>query len=335
MSVLVTGAAGFIGMHVSARLLAEGHRVVGLDNLNDYYELSLKEARLAQLKSRAGFIFHELDLAGDAAMAALFDRIKPAQVIHLGAQAGVRYSLTHPHTYIDSNVRGTLNVLEGCRAHSVEHLVFASTSSVYGLNTRMPFSTHRGVDHPVSLYASTKRAGELMGHNYAHLFGLPVTALRFFTVYGPWGRPDMSPMLFARKILAGEPIDVFNYGRHQRDFTYIDDIVEGVVRACFKPAMANADFNRESPNPASSSAPFRIYNIGHHEPVPLLRFIELLEDELGRKAIQNLLPMQAGDVESTYAEIADLEAEVGYRPKVSIEEGVHRFVAWYRDYYRV
>jgi UDP-glucuronate 4-epimerase len=335
MSVLVTGAAGFIGMHVSARLLAEGHHVVGLDNLNDYYEVSLKEARLAQLESRKGFTLKRIDLADDAAMAALFDRVKPTQVIHLGAQAGVRYSLTHPHTYIDSNVRGTLNALEGCRAHSVEHLVFASTSSVYGLNTRMPFSTHRGVDHPVSLYASTKRAGELMGHNYAHLFGLPVTALRFFTVYGPWGRPDMSPMLFARKILAGEPIDVFNYGHHQRDFTYIDDIVEGVVRACFKPATANAKFNRESPDPASSSAPFRIYNIGHHEPVPLLRFIELLEIELGRKAIQNLLPMQAGDVEATYAEIADLEAEVGYRPKVAIDEGMRRFVAWYRDYYRV
>ncbi|NBX45566.1 MAG: NAD-dependent epimerase/dehydratase family protein, partial [Gammaproteobacteria bacterium] len=228
MSVLVTGAAGFIGMHVSARLLAEGHAVIGLDNLNDYYEVSLKEARLAQLQGQRGFAFHQLDLADDAGVAALFARTTPTQVIHLGAQAGVRYSLTNPHTYVDSNVRGTLNVLEGCRAQGVEHLVFASTSSVYGLNARMPFSTHRGVDHPVSLYASTKRAGELMGHNYAHLFGLPVTALRFFTVYGPWGRPDMSPMLFAREILAGEPIDVFNYGQHQRDFTYIDDIVEGV-----------------------------------------------------------------------------------------------------------
>lgn len=335
MSVLVTGAAGFIGMHVSARLLAEGHAVIGLDNLNDYYEVSLKKARLAQLQGQRGFAFHQLDLADDAGVAALFARATPTQVIHLGAQAGVRYSLTNPHTYVDSNVRGTLNVLEGCRAQGVEHLVFASTSSVYGLNARMPFSTHRGVDHPVSLYASTKRAGELMGHNYAHLFGLPVTALRFFTVYGPWGRPDMSPMLFARKILAGEPIDVFNYGQHQRDFTYIDDIVEGVVRACFKPATPNPHFDRESPDPASSSAPFRIYNIGHHEPVPLLRFIELLEHELGRKAIQNLLPMQAGDVEATYAEIADLETEVGYRPSVSIEEGVQRFVAWYRDYYRV
>ena len=335
MSVLVTGAAGFIGMHVSARLLAEGHAVIGLDNLNDYYEVSLKEARLEQLRGQRGFAFHQLDLADDAGVAALFARATPTQVIHLGAQAGVRYSLTNPHTYVDSNVRGTLNVLEGCRAEGVEHLVFASTSSVYGLNARMPFSTHRGVDHPVSLYASTKRAGELMGHNYAHLFGLPVTALRFFTVYGPWGRPDMSPMLFARKILAGEPIDVFNYGHHQRDFTYIDDIVEGVVRACFKAATPNPHFDRKSPDPASSSAPFRIYNIGHHEPVPLLRFIELLEHELGRKAIQNLLPMQAGDVEATYAEIADLETEVGYRPRVSIEEGVQRFVAWYRDYYRV
>ena len=335
MSVLVTGAAGFIGMHVCVRLLAEGHEVIGLDNLNDYYEVSLKEARLAQLQNQRGFTFPQLDLANDAGIAALFSETPPTHVIHLGAQAGVRYSLTHPHTYVDSNVRGTVNILEGCRAQKVEHLVFASTSSVYGLNARMPFSTHRGVDHPVSLYASTKRAGELMGHNYAHLFQLPVTALRFFTVYGPWGRPDMSPMLFARKILAGEPIDVFNYGQHQRDFTYVDDIVEGVVRACFKPATSNAHFDREAPDPASSSAPFRIYNIGYHEPVPLLRFIELLEQALGRQALRNLLPMQAGDVEATYAEIADLETEVGYRPRVSIEEGVQRFVAWYRDYYRV
>ena len=333
--ILVTGAAGFIGMHVAMRLLEQGHNVIGIDNLNDYYEVALKESRLARLQSKSGFSFIKLDLADDAGMASLFKDYQPTRVIHLGAQAGVRYSLTHPHTYIDSNVRGTLNVLEGCRAQGVAHLVFASTSSVYGLNTHMPFSTHQGVDHPVSLYASTKRAGELMSHNYAHLFGLPVTALRFFTVYGPWGRPDMSPMLFTRKILTGEPIDVFNHGHHQRDFTYIDDIAEGVVRACFKTAAPNPSWRSAAPDPASSSAPYRIYNIGHHSPVPLMQFIGLLEAALGREAKKNFLPMQPGNVEATYADITDLETEVGFRPATSIEEGVGRFVAWYRDYYRV
>ena len=333
MKVLVTGAAGFIGMHVSERLLSMGHEVVGLDNLNDYYDVALKEARLARLTAGARFTFQRIDLADDAAMRDLFARAGLQQVVHLGAQAGVRYSLTHPHVYVDSNVRGTLNVLEGCRACGIEHLVFASTSSVYGLNTHMPYSPHAGADHPVSLYASTKRAGELFAHNYAELFGVPATALRFFTVYGPWGRPDMSPMIFARKILAGEPLDVFNYGRHRRDFTFIDDIVEGVVRVLAKPPIANPTWDAQTADPASSRASFRICNIGHSEPVELLYFIELLERALGRKAELNLLPMQPGDVENTFADMSDLEALVGYRPVVSIEQGVERFVDWYRSYH--
>jgi UDP-glucuronate 4-epimerase len=333
VKVLVTGAAGFIGMSVAERLLSAGHEVVGLDNLNDYYDVALKEARLARLRSNERFSFQRIDLADDAAMRDLFARSGFQQVLHFGAQAGVRYSLTHPHVYVDSNVRGTLNVLEGCRAAGVEHLLFASTSSVYGLNTRMPYSPEHGVDHPVSLYASTKRAGELFAHNYAELFAVPVTALRFFTVYGPWGRPDMSPMIFARKILAGEPIDVFNYGKHRRDFTYIDDIVEGVVRVMAKPPVANPRWDAALADPASSRAPFRICNIGHSEPVELLYFIELLERALGRKAEMNLLPMQPGDVENTYADMAHLEALVDYRPQVSIDEGVGRFVGWYRSHY--
>ena len=333
MKTLVTGAAGFIGMHVSERLLSMGYEVVGLDNLNDYYDVALKEARLARLQTQARFSFHRVDLADDAAMRELFDRSGFQHVVHLGAQAGVRYSLTHPHVYVDSNVRGTVNVLEGCRARGIEHLVFASTSSVYGLNARMPYSPDHGVDHPVSLYASTKRAGELFAHNYAELFGLPVTALRFFTVYGPWGRPDMSPMIFARKILAGEPIEVFNYGRHRRDFTFIDDIVEGVVRVLAKPPVANPAWDATVANPASSRAPFRICNIGNSEPVELLYFIELLERALGCEARKTLLPMQPGDVENTYADMSHLEALVGYRPRVSIEEGVQRFVDWYRPRY--
>jgi UDP-glucuronate 4-epimerase len=334
VKVLVTGAAGFIGMSVAERLLSAGHEVVGLDNLNDYYDVALKEARLARLRSNERFSFQRIDLADDAAMRDLFGRSGFQQVLHFGAQAGVRYSLTHPHVYVDSNVRGTLNVLEGCRAAGVEHLLFASTSSVYGLNTRMPYSPEHGVDHPVSLYASTKRAGELFAHNYAELFAVPVTALRFFTVYGPWGRPDMSPMIFARKILAGEPIDVFNYGKHRRDFTYIDDIVEGVVRVMATPPVANPRWDAALADPASSRAPFRICNIGHSEPVELLYFIELLERALGRKAEMNLLPMQPGDVENTYADMAHLEALVDYRPQVSIEEGVGRFVNWYLDHYK-
>jgi UDP-glucuronate 4-epimerase len=333
VKTLVTGAAGFIGMHVAERLLAMGHEVVGLDNLNNYYDVTLKEARLARLQELTGFSFQRVDLSDDAAMREVFAQGRFSHVVHLGAQAGVRYSLTHPHVYIDSNVRGTLNVLEGCRAQGIEHLVFASTSSVYGLNARMPYSPDHGVDHPVSLYASTKRAGELFAHNYAELFGVPITALRFFTVYGPWGRPDMSPMIFARKILAGEPLDVFNFGKHRRDFTYIDDIVEGVVRVLVKPPVANPAWDAVTASPSSSRSPFRICNIGHSEPVELLYFIELLERVLGREAQKTLLPMQPGDVENTYADMSHLEALVGYRPQVSIEEGVERFVSWYRARY--
>jgi len=332
MPVLVTGAAGFIGMHVAARLLAEGHEVIGLDNLNSYYDVRLKEARLAQLQGKQGCSFEKIDLADDAAMADLFKRHAFSKVIHLGAQAGVRYSLSHPHTYIDSNVRGTLNILEGCRHQGITHLVFASTSSVYGLNRTLPFSPHHGVDHPVSLYASTKRAGELMGHNYAELFGLPVTALRFFTVYGPWGRPDMSPILFAKKIRVGEPIDVFNHGRHRRDFTFIDDIVEGVVRVMDHVPTANAAWNTKHPDPASSRAPFRVFNIGNRTSVELMTFIELLERALGVQAEKRFLPAQPGDVEDTLADMTDLETAIGYAPKVAIEEGVERFIQWFKGY---
>jgi UDP-glucuronate 4-epimerase len=332
VKILVTGAAGFIGLHVAERLLAAGHQVTGLDNLNDYYDPALKQARLARLRDRPGFAFQRLDLADGAGMRALFAAGGFERVVHLGAQAGVRYSLTNPQVYLDSNVTGTLNVLEGCRHHGVGHLVFASTSSVYGLNTRMPFSPHHGVDHPLSLYASTKRAGELLCHNYAALFGLPVTALRFFTVYGPWGRPDMSPMLFAQKMLAGQPIDVFNGGHHRRDFTYIDDIVEGVVRACDHVATPDPAWDSAAPDPASSRAPYRIYNIGNQSPVELLRFIGLLEENLGVKAQMNFLPLQPGDVPDTLADCSDLERAVGYRPSTPIEEGVRRFVAWYREY---
>jgi UDP-glucuronate 4-epimerase len=332
MTVLVTGAAGFIGMHTAARLLADGHEVVGLDNLNSYYDVRLKEARLASLQGKQGFSFEKIDLAEDAAMVELFKRHAFSKVIHLGAQAGVRYSLSHPHTYIDSNVRGTLNILEGCRYHGIKHLVFASTSSVYGLNRTLPFSPHHGVDHPVSLYASTKRAGELMGHNYAELFGLPVTALRFFTVYGPWGRPDMSPILFAKKMRAGEPIDVFNHGRHRRDFTFVDDIVEGVVRVMDHVPTANAAWDDKRPDPASSRAPFRVFNIGNRTSVELMYFIELLERALGVKAEKRFLPAQPGDVEDTLADMTDLETAIGYAPKVAIEEGVERFIQWFKGY---
>jgi UDP-glucuronate 4-epimerase len=332
VKILVTGAAGFIGMHVAERLLAAGHQVTGLDNLNDYYDPALKQARLARLRDLPGFAFQRLDLADGAGMRALFAAGGFERVVHLGAQAGVRYSLTNPQVYLDSNVTGTLNVLEGCRHHGVGHLVFASTSSVYGLNTRMPFSPHHGVDHPLSLYASTKRAGELLCHNYAALFGLPVTALRFFTVYGPWGRPDMSPMLFTQKMLAGQPIDVFNGGHHRRDFTYIDDIVEGVVRACDHVATPDPAWDSAAPDPATSRAPYRIYNIGNQSPVELLRFIGLLEENLGVKAQMNFLPLQPGDVPDTLADCSDLERAVGFQSSTPIEEGVRRFVAWYREY---
>ena len=334
MKILVTGAAGFIGSHVIRRLSVDGHDLVGVDNLNDYYDVNLKLARLELLKAIPSFQFHKLDIADKEAMQGLFANGKFERVIHLAAQAGVRYSLSHPHAYIDSNITGTVNVLEGCRHNGVQHLVFASTSSVYGMNTNMPFSPHRGVDHPLSMYASTKRAGELMCHNYAALFGLPVTALRFFTVYGPWGRPDMALFLFTKNILAGKPIDVFNNGHHKRDFTFVSDIAEGVVRVCYQPATSNSNWDSAEPDPASSRAPFKIYNIGNSSPVELVRYIEVLEQCLGRKAERNLLPLQLGDVPDTFADVSDLEAAVGYRPKTSVEEGVKAFVDWYRSYYQ-
>jgi UDP-glucuronate 4-epimerase len=333
VKILVTGAAGFIGAHTARRLLEAGHEVVGLDNLSDYYDVTLKQARLALL-GHAHFRFVKLDLADQQGIAELFARERFARVVHLAAQAGVRYSLDHPHAYVHSNVTGTLNVLEGCRHNGVEHLVYASTSSVYGANTNMPFSVHKGVDHPLSLYAATKRANELMAHNYSALFRLPTTGLRFFTVYGPWGRPDMALFMFTRNILEGRPIDVFNQGHHRRDFTYIDDIVEGVVRACDRIAQPDANWDSRAPDPASSSAPFRLYNIGNHQPVELLRYIEVIEQCLGRKAQRNLLPLQPGDVPETFADIDDLVRDVGYRPATPIEVGVPRFVDWFCEYYR-
>lgn len=335
MKILVTGAAGFIGSHVAQRLVARGDEVVGLDNLNDYYDVNLKRARLARLEALAGFRFVKLDLADNGGMANLFKREKFERVVHLAAQAGVRYSLENPHAYVASNITGTLNVLEGCRHNGVGHLVFASTSSVYGANTDMPFSVHRGVGHPLSMYASTKRANELMAHNYAWLFNLPATGLRFFTVYGPWGRPDMALFLFAKNILAGKPIDVFNHGHHKRDFTFVDDIVEGVVRATDRVAQPNPRWDSAHPDPASSSAPFRLYNIGNNRPVELLRYIEVIEECLGRKAQRNLLPLQPGDVPDTEADVQDLVDDVGYKPDTPIEVGVRRFIDWYLEYYRV
>ncbi len=335
MKILVTGAAGFIGSHAAHRFVARGDEVVGLDNLNDYYDVNLKRARLARLEALPGFRFVKLDLADNGGIANLFKREKFDRVVHLAAQAGVRYSLENPHAYVSSNVTGTLNILEGCRHNAVAHLVFASTSSVYGANTDMPFSVHRGVGHPLSMYASTKRANELMAHNYAWLFKLPVTGLRFFTVYGPWGRPDMALFLFAKNILAGKPIDVFNHGHHKRDFTFVDDIVEGVVRATDRVAQPNPKWDSAHPDPATSSAPFRLYNIGNNRPVELLRYIEVIEQCLGRKAEKNLLPLQPGDVPDTEADVQDLIDDVGYKPDTPIEVGVRRFVDWYLEYYRV
>ncbi len=334
MRVLVTGAAGFIGYHVAERLLARGDEVIGLDNLNPYYDPSLKRARLARLERSRGFRFEKADLADRAAMEALFAGARIGRVVHLAAQAGVRYSVENPHAYADSNLVGTLHVLEGCRHHGIEHLVFASTSSVYGANTKMPFSVHQNVDHPLSFYAATKKANELMAHTYASLYGLPVTGLRFFTVYGPWGRPDMALFLFTRNILAGRPIDVFNYGHHRRDFTYVDDIVGGVVASLDHVAAPDPDWNGERPDPATSRAPYRLYNIGNNRPVELMHYIEVLEQCLGKKAERNLLPMQVGDVPDTWADAEDLVRDVGYRPSTPVEEGVAKFVAWYRDYYR-
>lgn len=335
MKVLLTGAAGFIGSQVAMRLLQRGDDVVGVDNLNDYYDVALKEARLEALVAQAGFRFLKLDVSDRDGVSGLFAQEKFDRVVHLAAQAGVRYSLTNPHAYVDSNLVGFVNVLEGCRHGQVEHLVYASSSSVYGANESMPFSVHDNVDHPVSLYAATKKANELMAHAYSHLYGLPTTGLRFFTVYGPWGRPDMSPFLFTRAILAGEPIKVFNYGKHRRDFTYVDDIVEGVVRALDRIPSGNPQWSGLAPDPASSRAPWRIYNIGNSEPVQLLRYIELLEQALGRSTEKELLPLQPGDVEDTYADVEDLMRDTGYRPVVSVEEGVERFVAWYRAFYGV
>ena len=333
MKYLLTGAAGFIGFHTTRRLLARSHEVLGLDNLNEYYDVTLKHARLARLQNEPGFRFVKLDLADDGGMRELFTREKFQRVVHLAAQAGVRYSLEAPHAYIHSNVTGTLNVLEGCRHNGVEHLVYASTSSVYGANTNMPFSVHNIADHPLSLYASTKRANELMAHNYSSLFKLPTTGLRFFTVYGPWGRPDMALFMFTRRILEGQPIDVFNNGNHKRDFTFVEDIAEGVVRASERVAQPDPKWNSNAPDPSTSNAPYRIYNIGNSSPVPLMRYIEVLEECLGRKATKNFLPLQLGDVPETSADITDLERDVGYRPATPVEVGVRRFVDWYLEYY--
>jgi UDP-glucuronate 4-epimerase len=331
--VLLTGAAGFIGYHVACRLLARGTEVVGVDNLNDYYDPALKTARLDRLQNFDQFRFVRADVADDAAIRELFEREKPRHIVHLAAQAGVRYSLTNPHAYTESNVRGFLNILEGARAVEALHLVYASSSSVYGANTKQPFSEHDNVDHPLSLYAATKKANELMAHTYSHLFRVPSTGLRFFTVYGPWGRPDMALFRFARGILAGEPIPVYNYGRMIRDFTYIDDIAEGVVRTLDRPATADPAWNAGAPDPARSNAPYRLFNIGNNRPVPLLEYIAALEKALGRKAQLDLLPMQPGDVPATQADVSELEEAVGFRPTTTIEQGIQKFVDWYRDYY--
>jgi len=333
--ILVTGCAGFIGFHVAGRLLGQGHSVVGLDNLNDYYDVNLKRARLAQLEGRGSFRFFKVGLEDRDEVARLFEAGGFNRVVHLAAQAGVRYSLTHPHVYTQANLVGFTHILEGCRHHAVKHLVFASSSSVYGANTRMPFSVHDPVDHPVSLYAATKKANELMAHAYSYIYRLPCTGLRFFTVYGPWGRPDMALFQFTRAILEGQPIDVYNYGKMRRDFTYIDDVVEGVIRVMEKVPQPDPDWSSEKPACGSSSAPYRIYNIGNNSPVELGYFIEVLERKLGKKAKQNLLPLQEGDVPATYANVEDLARDVGFRPATPIEVGISRFVDWYREYYRV
>lgn len=333
MNYLVTGSAGFIGFYVCQRLLSQGHQVVGIDNLNDYYAVSLKQDRLKHLLSAPGFRFEQLDLSDRNGIASLFKKEKFQRVIHLAAQAGVRYSLDNPMAYADSNLIGHLTILEGCRRHGIEHLVYASSSSVYGLNSKLPFSTADSVDHPVSLYAATKKANELMSHSYSHLYGIPTTGLRFFTVYGPWGRPDMALFKFTKAILDGKPIDVYNNGLLSRDFTYIDDIVEGILRISDVIPQANPDWNVEQGTPATSSAPYRVYNIGNGQPVKLLDFIDALENALGRPAIKNMMPMQLGDVYATWAETEDLFAATGYHPRVAVQEGVNRFVDWYKQYY--
>jgi UDP-glucuronate 4-epimerase len=334
VKILVTGTAGFIGSHVALRLLARGDEVVGFDSLNDYYDVTLKQARLARFADHPGYTHVTADLVDRAAVEAVFAEHRPQRVVHLAAQAGVRYAAQNPHVYVASNVTGFLHVLEGCRHHGVEHLVFASTSSVYGADTAMPFSEHQGTDHPLTLYAATKKANEAMAHSYAHLYGIPSTGLRFFTVYGPWGRPDMALFLFTKAILDGQPIRVFNHGRHKRSFTYVDDIVEGVIRTLDTVPGVDPAWRGDAPDPASSGvAPYRIYNIGNEHPVELLRYIEVLEQCLGRKATMEMLPLQAGDVPDTEADVSGLVAAVGYRPVVDVEEGVANFVRWYRDYY--
>jgi UDP-glucuronate 4-epimerase len=335
MKILVTGSAGFVGAAVSQYLLNRGDEVFGLDNVNDYYDVRLKEARLEKLRASNGFRFIKMGLEDREGISSLFKRENFSRVIHLGAQAGVRYSLKNPQVYIESNITGTANILEACRHHETAHLTYASSSSVYGANTSMPFSVHQNVDHPLSLYAATKKSNELMAHTYSHLFKLPTTGLRFFTVYGPWGRPDMALFLFTKAILEGRPIDVFNHGKMKRDFTYIDDIVEGVVRTSDRTAQANAAWDSARPDPGTSSAPYRIYNIGNNNPVELMHLITTLEKCLGKEAKKNMLPMQAGDVPATYSDVEDLSRDIGFKPATSIEVGVESFVRWYRDYYQV
>ena len=335
MKILVTGTAGFIGSALALRLLERGDEVVGIDNLNDYYDVELKKARLARLAQHGGFTDLRMNLEDGESLSAAFSEYGPKRVVNLAAQAGVRYSLENPHAYVSANLVGFMNVLEACRHGDVEHLVYASSSSVYGANTRVPFSVHDNVDHPISLYAASKKANELMAHTYSHLFGLPTTGLRFFTVYGPWGRPDMALFLFTKKILAGEAIDVFNHGNHRRDFTYIDDIVEGMIRTLDKVATPNLQWSSDAPDSATGVAPYRLYNIGSNNPVELLRYIELIEECLGKKAEKNFLPLQPGDVPETYADVDSLMEDVGYKPTTPIEVGIARFVDWYRDYYGV
>ena len=334
-TVLVTGAAGFIGMHACARLLARGVTVVGIDNLNAYYDPALKEARLARLLPHPNFRFERLDIADRQALPELFARVRPARVLHLPAQAGVRYSIDQPHAYVDANLAGFVNLLEACRAWPVQHLVYASSSSVYGGNTKMPFSESDSVDHPVSIYAATKKANELMAHTYSHLYGLPTTGLRFFTVYGPWGRPDMALFLFTKAILEGRPIDVFNHGKMKRDFTFVDDIVEGVIRTLDRVAEADAAYNADSPDPGTSNVPYRVFNIGNNNPVELMAFVEAIEDAVGKKAEKNFMPLQDGDVPATYANTDALNAWTGFKPETPVPVGIGRFVEWYRNYYKV
>jgi len=333
MKVLITGTAGFIGNRLAERLLERGEEIIGIDNLNDYYDVTLKEARLSKIKDHSGFTEERISIEDRPSMEALFAKHKPEKVVNLAAQAGVRYSLENPHSYVESNIVGFMNILEGCRYNEVEHLVYASSSSVYGANTNMPFSIHNNVDHPLSMYAATKKANELMAHTYSHLYDLPTTGLRFFTVYGPWGRPDMALFLFTKKILAGEPIDVFNYGKHRRDFTYVDDIVEGVIRTLDHTAQPNPDWSGDKPDPGTAKAPYRLYNIGNNAPVELMHYIKVLEDCLGKKAEMNMLPLQPGDVPDTYANVEDLVADVDYKPNTSVEDGVANFVNWYKSYY--